>query len=292
MTKDKRKAMRATRGALPFLAVGLLVSLPAWAQPQALPPQPQDSPGPAAQPQNRVAPPPRLPAPAQPGGYPYAYRQRPRLTEPEGPVTSWDPLRFAVALETRTTWLFDDAAKRLAGKRRSTGGGLSLQGDVFRPDEKLAVRLDLSWITTSGSSFQDTTGLSEKLESNLFTLGFSVRYHVFRWLAPFARLSGGMGWDKLTVADLHDRERFEQGSFGAGVFLRSPGLRLWQGAYSPLLGLVGNLEAGYSLATSSDFSLQSSPLSSSATPIPINSVAIGTVGRSAPYVRASLGIAF
>ena len=94
------------------------------------------------------------------------------------------------------------------------------------------------------------------------------------------------------MSDLHDRQAFAEGSLGGGVFLRTPGLRLWQGASAPFFGLVGNLEGGYALATSSDFSLHSSPPSTSTTPIPTNSVPIGTVGRSAPYLRFSLGIAF
>ena len=295
MTKANRNATRAIRAALlTFGSAALLISLPAWAQPRDQTAQPQDSQGPAPRPGDQVAPP--LLTPARLPGFPYAYQRRPSprpdLTEPEGPVTTWDPLRFAVALESRTTWLFDSGAKRLAGKRAPTGGGLSVQGDIFRPDDKLAVRLDLSWITTSGSSIQDGTALTEKLEGNLFSLGASLRYQVFRWLAPFARLSGGMGWDKLTVADMHDRQRFEQGSAGAGVLLRTPGLRLWQGASSPTLAILGNLEGGYSVATSSDFTLQSSSLSSSAAPIPTSSVALGHMGRNVPYLRASLGLAF
>jgi hypothetical protein len=299
MTKANREAVRATRAALVlFTAVGLLVSMPAWAQPGDPSEQPQDPPGTDSQSEVQAAPaqPPPLLAPVQPRGYPYAYQQKPRatpqLTEPEGPVTTWEPLRFAVAFESRTTWLFDSGAKRVAGERAAMGAGVSLQGDVFRPSEQIAIRLDLGWVTASHMSYLAGTTLSEKLESNLFSLGASLRYHVLPWLAPFARLSGGMGWDKLTVAGLHDRQRFEQGSVGAGLFLRSPGLRLWQGPRSPALAIMGNLEGGYSLATGSDFALQAPSLSSSADPIPTNSVAIGHVGRNAPYLRASLGIAF
>ena len=280
MTKAKRTLMRATRAALPLLtAAGLLTPSPVAAQPGAYGypyAPPQDAQPQYAQPQK-----PELTAP-----------RKPQLFAPEGPVTSWDPLRFAVALETRTTWLFNGAAKRLAGERLPTGEGLSLQADVLRPSAKLALRLDLGWTSTSTSSFQPSSSLSEKLDTNLFQLGASLRYHVYRWLAPFARLAGGMGWDKLTVAGMKDRELFEQGSLGAGVFLRSPGVRLWQGAFSPLLGLMGNIEAGYALATGSDLTLQASLPSASTPPIPTSTVPIGHVGRSAPYVRASRGLAF
>jgi|GEM_PF-1554630 len=307
MTKSNREATQATRAYLPLFAMaGLLLASPAWAQPQVSPAPPQDlpveaqvPPGPPAQPEpplTAAQPQPLPPSPYQLRGYPYAAQQgaqpQPKLFEPEGPVTTWDPLRFTVALESRASWLFDSGAKRLMESRYPVGGGVSVQADVFRPNDRIAIRLDLGWITTSHTSFQSGSVLTEKLDSNLFSLGASLRYHVLRWLAPFARISGGLGWDKLRVADLHDRQQFEQGALGAGVLLRSPGLRLWQGSYSPALAVLGNLEAGYAVATSSDWVVRSTSLSSSASPIPTNSVAIGHMGRSAPYLRVSLGIAF
>jgi hypothetical protein len=218
---------------------------------------------------------------------------RPAQTdEPEGPVASWDPLRFTVAFESRTFWPLDGAQKRLVGKRAPTGGGLSVQADVFRPDDRVAVRLDLGWTNNSTEQYWSGTSLSEKLDTDLFVLGASLRYHVFRWLAPFARVSGGLGRDRLSVVDMKDRQYFGQATAGAGVFLRTPGLRLWQGSFAPFFGLCGQIEGGYALASGSDFSLQASIPSSSPDPIPTSEVALGHVGRSAPYLRVSLGLAF
>jgi hypothetical protein len=221
-----------------------------------------------------------------------------QLTVPQGPVTSWEPLRFEVALETRTNWLLDDSAKRLAGKRAPTGAGLSLQADVLRPNDKIAARLDLGWVTTSTTTTQDNSMLTEKLDTNSISLGLSARYNLLRWLAPYARLAGGVGWDKITVGDgtgdLHDRRVFGQGSVGAGLSLRSVGLHFWQSPSSrsaPLVGVMGQIEGGYALATGSDIALQSSPASGANT-IPTSPVTLGHVGRSAPYLRVSFGIAF
>jgi hypothetical protein len=55
---------------------------------------------------------------------------------------------------------------------------------------------------------------------------------------------------------------------------------------------MGQIEGGYALATGSDFSLQSSPAGSGPSTIPTSPVALGHVGRSAPYLRVSFGIAF
>jgi hypothetical protein len=223
-------------------------------------------------------------------------RSAPRATVPEGPVTSWAPLRFQVGLETRTTWMMDDAARRLAGKRAPTGAGLSLQADVLRPNDTITVRVDLGWVTTSTSNVQDSTSLVEKLDTNVLSLGLSARYNLLRWLAPYARLAGGVGWDKLTLSggegSLHDRQFYGQGSAGAGISLRSPGLRFWQSPSAPFLGIMGQIEGGYVVAPGGDFALQASPPGSAANAIPTTPVAIGHVGRSAPYLRVSLGIAF
>jgi hypothetical protein len=299
MTTAHRTMTAAARAALAFLAsAGILFAVKASAQP-ADPSADQQQPDtsataqPAAQPTPSPTPP-QLPPPppAYPRSYPFTFQPKPQPTEPQGPTTSWEPLRFAVAFEHRTSWLLDDGAKRLVGQKRPAGAGASLQADVLRPQEDLAVRLDLAWVSTSNSTYQGGSSLAEELKTNLFSLGVALRYHVRRWLAPFARVAGGLGWDKLTVADLHDRQRFTHGAVGAGVFLRSPALRLRQGTYLAHLGLVGSVEAGYAVASGSDFVLHADVPSVSEKPIPISEVHLGHEGRSAPYVRISVGLAF
>jgi len=80
----------------------------------------------------------------------------------------------------------------------------------------------------------------------VLSLGLSARYNLLRWLAPYARLAGGVGWDKLTLSggegSLHDRQFYGQGSAGAGISLRSPGLRFWQSPSAPFLGIMGQIE--------------------------------------------------
>ena len=247
---------------------------------------------------------PALPASAQPEEWTDVPRQaaaaQPRpaaqLTVPEGPVASWDPLRFQVGLESRTSWLLDDGAKRLAGNHAPSSGGLSLQADVFRPNDQIAARLDLGWVTSTANNYQDGYGISQRLVSNVLSLGVSLRYNLLRWIGPYARLAGGFGWDKVTVGSgatsLHDRQFFGQGSAGAGLSLRSPGLRFSQSAWSPVVGIMGQIEGGFAVASGSDFNLQSAPSGAGANAIPTPAVAIGHVGRNAPYLRVSLGIAF
>jgi hypothetical protein len=313
--------MKPTSPLLLVAAVGLALAPPAAAQPEEATPseeaQPEAAaPAPAAPAVPAAAEAPAAPAgvapaaqpvpgqpvagasPAQvfapPPGYPYAYQPlppRPERTEDTGPTFSWEPLRLAIALEHRTSWLREDAAQRMAGGERASAGGLSVQADVLRPRDQVVLRADLAWLNQTHSAYRDGSSPSEQLKSNLVALGASLRYDLWCWLAPFARVTAGLGWDKLTVADLHDRQFFGQGTVGAGLVLRSPGLHLWRGKHSAV-GLVGQVEGGYALASGSDFVLHADARASGDHPIPTSDVALGRVSRSVPYLRVSLGLAF
>jgi len=233
----------------------------------------------------------------QTDAYQRPHRPGPRsLTESEGPVTSWDPLRFGVALETQTTWLQDGAARRIVGKSAPTAVGLSLHYDALRPAPRLTAKLDLGWTTSSSGASQATNSSNvESYQTNLLTLGISLRYQIFRWLEPYARVAGGMGWDKLSVGSgsgsLDDEHKFGHASAGGGVFLRSPALCMRPSPASYCAALVGHLEGGYMVGTGSTLSLHSSPASGASDAIPTESVPLGELGRRAPYLRVSVGLA-
>jgi hypothetical protein len=302
--------------AILLVAAGLVLALPATAQseesapfeepePTAAPAAPEVPTPPAPTPAAPPAPPVVQPMPGQPvvgapparmylpPGYTLAYPPvppRPEPVEDSGPALSWEPLRFAVALEHRTSWISDEGAQRVVGNERAAQNGLSAQADVLRPGDKVVLRADLAWLNQTHSAAY-LSGQSEQLKSNVVALGAALRYDLWCWLAPFARVSAGLGWDKLTVADLHDRKFFGQATVGAGLLLRTPGLYLWRGKHSAF-GLVGQVEGGYALASSSDFVLHADARTSGDQPIPTSDVALGRVSRSVPYLRVSLGLAF
>jgi hypothetical protein len=319
--------MKTNRTSLPSAArlsvVAATVLLAASAQAQVPwperfqgPPQPMPQPMAQPMPQSMAQPVPQSMAPpmAQPSppvAPPVVHRAvrpvvrkverpvpRPVLAEPEEPSFSWDPLRFGVAGEVRTIWPQDAAARRLVGKSAPIGGGVSLSYDALRRASKLVAKVDLGWTLTSSTAIRSSFSSqdSESLRTHVLALGVSLRYHIFRWLAPYARVAGGLGWDELSVegttASMHDEHMFGHGSVGGGVFLRSPGLYLRSSPPSWSLALVANIEGGYMLASSSTFALQSSPASGVANPVPTASVPIGEMGRNAPYLRAAVGLAF
>ena len=83
-----------------------------------------------------------------------------------------------------------------------------------------------------------------------------------------------------------------QGAAGGGLFLRTPGISLTRNGAGPYFGLLGQVEAGYALATSSDFAMHASSTSAANNPIPTPAVPLGHVGRSSPYLRVLPGPGF
>lgn len=235
---------------------------------------------------------PRLPAYVSP--HPPVVRARPQAAaEAQEVAVEWERLPFAVVAETRTSWPSDTGAKRLASDDTIDRGGLGLHGDILRPAPKLVLRVDGAWVRSLRSSFQTDGPLEARVTTQLFLLGASLRYELLRWLAPFARVEAGLGWDKVTVTGMRDRDVFEQASAGAGLLLCGPGMRLWKKRWwTPPVALLGIVEGGYTLGTGSDFTLRPSLPSSSPTPIPASPVALGQVGRSMPYLRIAFGLAF
>ena len=238
---------------------------------------------------------PALPAVANDAPSPAAQASMPGASEPEASSTSWEPLRFVLAAEIQTAWMLQGDARRLWGKRSPAGAGLSLSYDAPRVARKTTVGLDLSWLATTVSTTDDLD-LPQKTTTQVFGLGLSVRYDVFRWLSPYARVAGGMGWAAFTLGSpdfyLHDRSFLYQGSAGAGLLVRSPAVRLSHSGRLPALAFVGRVEGGYTLGNATDFSLQLHSDGSNKAPIPVEPVSEGGVVRRFPYLRISLGVGF
>jgi len=238
---------------------------------------------------------PALPVAAQDALPPAARTAVPQASETEAHSTSWEPLRFALAAEIQTAWMLQDDARRLWGKRNTGGAGLSLSYDAPQVARKTTVSLDLSWLASAVST---TNGLDlpQKTSTQIFGLGLSVRYDVFRWLSPYARVAGGMGWAALTMGspdfDLRDRAFVYQGSAGAGLLVRSPGVHLVRSRRWPPLAFVGRVEGGYTIGNATDLSLKLHSSGSGKDPIPVEAVSVGEVARRFPYLRVSLGVGF
>lgn len=234
-------------------------------------------------------------AAARPPAWPVAQQPIPEPSEPEGPVTSWDPLRFSLSAEVHAAWMLQDDAQRLWGRRSLFGEGLSLSYDALRVGSTARVGLDLSWLATMVST-PSSSALSQKTSTQVFDLGLTVRYEVFRWFSPYARVAGGMGWTALSIGssdlDLRDRAFLYQGSAGAGLLFRTAGLRFDRAKPWPQVAFIGRVEGGYTMGNATDFSLKLHSDGSNQAPIPVAPLAVGEVARRFPYLRITVGIGF
>ena len=238
---------------------------------------------------------PALPAAADSPAEPAAQAAIPAAIEPEPPSRSWEPFRFSLSAEVQTAWMLQDDARRLWGKRSLAGAGLSLAYDAIDFGGKTTLGLDLSWLSTTAST-TNSLDLTQKTSTHVFNLGLSLRYEVFRWLSPYARVAGGMGWTSLSMGssglDLHDRVLLYQGSAGAGLLVRSPSVRIGHTRRWPSLAVVGRVEGGYIMGNATSFSLKSSLNGSNQDPIPLEPVSVGQAARRFPYLRITIGVGF
>jgi hypothetical protein len=296
---------RSVGHALALAAVLCTAAAQAQSEPEAEPEeeaQPAPEPRPQPQPQVQAQ---RPQMTAQPLPYVYQPYMNWRPLEARKPRSnlSWEPLPFGIALDLRTTWPQDSGARRILGKSDPRSAGVSASYDVLRLTDKLTASVDLGWSMNSNSqtspSSSQASGSSsdnEKLRTHLFSLGLSVRYHILRWLAPYARVSSGVGWDKLTVGgnseEWQDRQTFMHGSVGGGVFFRTPGVLFWPGSSTLGVALMASIEGGYFFAPSSKLAITASSDAEIKNPIPTAAVPIGTMDRSAPYMRVTLGALF
>ena len=214
-------------------------------------------------------------------------------SEPEVPAASWDPMHFALSAELRSVWIRQDDAQRLWGKQRLTSEGLSASYDALRIAGKMTLGLDLAWLSTKVSS---DAALSQNVSTQVFDVALSLRYEVLHWLAPYARIAGAVGWVDLSINqpgfELRDRDLVYQGSAGAGLFFRSPGLSLGRTKRSPRLTFVSRLEGGYTVGNTTGFSLKLHADGTSQNPVPVAPVSVGEVTQRFPYLRVSVGVAF
>ena len=191
--------------------------------------------------------------------------------------------------------MLQDDARRLWGKPGLFGEGLSVSYEALRVGGKTTLGLDLSWLATMASTPPDSQ-LSQKTSTQVFDLGLTARYQVFRWLSPYARVAGGMGWEVLSIAssglDLRDRVFLYQGSAGAGLFFRSAGLRFDRTRPWPQVAFVGRVEGGYTIGNATDFLLKLHSDGSNKDPIAVEPVSVGEVVRRFPYMRITVGVGF
>ena len=208
------------------------------------------------------------------------------------PRFSWKPLRFIVALEAQTQWMLPDSTRALWGQRAQPGGGLSVEYQALRLGPAQTLGVDLS-IVSQKSERWIVSGM-QRTSASRVGLGISLAHAWRAWCSPYGRLAMGYGSTKFSLGPdydaLSDRRRFVEGSLGAGIALRTAGLRLGQSERFVLSGVL-RVEGGYLLGNSQSFALRLDDPAGVA-PLPQSSLDVGTARHRAPYLRISFGLGF
>jgi hypothetical protein len=207
-----------------------------------------------------------------------------------------DHVPLLLSLDAETVWHLDPSYRLFSSDRSDTGGGASFRYDVRRLLRgTLAIGAGLH-----GSSNSTRVLEGQNAELSIFTPSLSAVMHwpVHRWLEPELRVAVDASWTKMSLstidgASLSGRAFSPGASAGAGLILRTSSLAT--ALRGGTLGLAGAfiIEGGFHVGTPLDFDLaRSRPADDKLAndQLPTGSTAIGTLGRSQPYLRLSFAL--
>lgn len=199
---------------------------------------------------------------------------------------------FALGVGGSMLWRTDRAYRVVAAVKRA--GALELQAsyDVWTPFRNTIVAAGLS---VRFEEHGDDGALDLMLSHATVQADLLARYGALPWLWPHVWLALGLvttradAHDELARVRLRGRDNGLAGTLGAGFTLRTP-TRLFEtrGGRLASLSLGVLFEGGYTLAQAADLTL--APTGSS--DVRRARTALGTIERSAPYVRIAAVVRF
>lgn len=198
---------------------------------------------------------------------------------------------FAVGMGMRLSWPAD-AGYGFAGiEETQRRFDLFASYDVFQPTSRVVVAAGAGFRTLLGGD-----GDRGEIHERTFLGDLTVRYTATSWLFPHVRAAAGAAYTDLSIRDENlsadgnlgvDFEKDDwtaTGELGAGLTLRTKArtFETRSGHVSSLsFGLL--VEGGYSLAAAMPVKL--SPADSPSSGVPLTTTKLGTLDRSAPYLR-------
>jgi hypothetical protein len=199
---------------------------------------------------------------------------------------------IAVSLNIDSIFYYEDAGYDLFAEDDVTPRfGLSIGYDVLAFARDMFLAAELGW----GYETEDEHGVLSRMKTELnthtFYAGASLRYVLWPWLQPQARLAAGASVLDFEAQISGEPRTSDRGvapfaSLGAGVLLRTP-TRSFENHHGELASLsVGLLvEAGYAVRSGVSFQLGEDPGKHA---IPVAQASLGELSLSGPYVRTSL----
>ncbi|MFT3921679.1 MAG: hypothetical protein QM778_04015 [Myxococcales bacterium] len=281
---------QAVPAAVPAAPVPLAVPVPAASVAPVAPAAAPEAPASAA-PNGQPAPTTLPPLPAwTPEARATATRRPVRRAPPTPPpyVRRSAGAPFALAVGGGLVWN-DDVGYRLVGAKREPQFDAFASYDILQPGKRLVVSL--------GASIRHARANSEGLEitDNTLQAELIARFAMRSWLWPHGRASVGGAWTRVKLDDqgrggsIDERDLGLASSFGGGITLRTPTRALeTAGGRAASLSLGILVEGGYTLASAANFS----GVPSGATDLERGAVRLGTLTRSAPYMRIMAVVRF
>jgi hypothetical protein len=153
----------------------------------------------------------------------------------------------------------------------------------------LAPEVGWGYENNEQASLMDNAIYETQLRAHDVFIGASLRYRWLDWLAPYARLHGGVSWVETAIRGSQFREKFQSETaspfvaVGAGMALETAPGRL-----GGALRLGALIEGGYLLASAVDVNLEPEDEGR----IEVRGAALGSVSRSGGYLRAGAFLRF
>ncbi len=212
-------------------------------------------------------------------------------TQAPSPVVHGDAgAPFAVGFSVDAVFYHDKGYDLFANDDVTPRFGLWAGYDVLKLTDHLFMAAELGWGVEHEKQDGVLGALHTDLVSHTFDAAASLRYVLFPWLQPQARLSAGATW--LTAELQSDGEATNRDhavspivTLGGGFLLRTPP-RLFETNDGRLASAsVGvQVEGGYALRGSASFALGDGH----GAQIPLRQAELGELTLSGPYVRTSL----
>jgi hypothetical protein len=204
------------------------------------------------------------------------------------------PSRVRVMGDLGARWRLDTAHTAFDHARGGFAAGLALWVDLNNPDAPFVLGLEAG---VTGTRSED--GLRSAYETSLGSVvsqvGIVARWQPFDWLAPYARVAGGFGYNTWRLSPYHGGDTLGAEAFngvgtaGVGVLVQTPRIFRragWRGGR-----LLLSVEGGMTFA--SDVDIAVGPAAGDADPelLPVEATSLGTVNASGPYLRVLVGLA-
>lgn len=191
-------------------------------------------------------------------------------------------------------WRLDPAHTAFDNTSGGFAAGLALWVDLNNPDAPFVLGLEAGLTATSNEgslrgAYQTSLG------AVVPQVGIVARWQPLDWLAPYARVAGGFGYNtwRLTPnnggATLGDEAFNGVGTAGLGVLVQTPRIFRragWRGGR-----LLLGVESGMTFASGVDITV--GPPAGDPDPelLPVEPTSLGTVNASGPYLRMLVGLA-